>query len=91
VRFEWDPAKGASNLAKHGVSLEEAATVFGDRLATTVVDPDHSDEEERWLTTGLSQQGRILIVWHADQGCAVRLIGARRASREERRIYESGE
>jgi uncharacterized DUF497 family protein len=62
VRFEWDPEKAASNLAKHGVSFEEARTVFGDPLATTVPDPDHSGAEERWLTTGLSDQHHLLIV-----------------------------
>ena len=91
VRFEWDPEKSASNLAKHMVSFEEARTVFGDPLATTVVGPDHSGDEERWLTTGLSRQHRIVIVWHTDRGCTVRIIGARLATPNERRAYESGE
>ena len=91
MRFEWDPEKAAANLIKHGVSFEEASTVFGDRLATTVIDPDHSVDEERLLTTGLSNKGRLLIVWHTDQGEVIRIIGTRQATPKERRIYESGE
>lgn len=92
MRFEWDDEKAASNLAKHGVSFEEASTVFGDRLATTVIDQEHSgDDGDRWLTTGLSLQGRVVIVWHADHGCTVRIIGARLTTPSERRTYESGE
>lgn len=89
--FEWDDGKAISNFADHGVSFEEAVTVFGDPLATTVPDPDHSDEEERWLTTGVSSRQRTVIVWHTDRGESVRLIGAREASPRERRAYESGE
>lgn len=91
MRFEWDPEKAASNLEKHGVSFEEASTVFGDRLAISVLDPDRSVDEERWLTTGVSDQGHVLIVWHTNRGESVRIIGARRASPDERRTYESGE
>ena len=91
MRFEWDSDKAASNLAKHGVSFEEASTVFGDPLATTITDPDHSVGEERLLTTGLSTPGRVLIVWHTDREDVIRIIGAREATPHERRIYESGE
>lgn len=91
MRFEWDPEKAAANLAKHGVSFDEASTVFADRLATTVGDPDHSGDEERWLTTGLSDKGRFLIVWHTSRGEVIRIIGARQAAAKERRVYESGE
>lgn len=91
MRFEWDPEKAASNLAKHAVSFEEAISVFGDPLATTVSDPDHSASEERFLTTGLSTQQRVLIVWHTDREDVTRIIGAREATLRERRIYESGE
>ena len=91
MEIEWDPAKARANLAKHGISFEEAVTVFGDPLATTVPDTGHSVEEERFLTTGLSSGGRVLIVWHVDRGEATRLIGARQATRSERRTYESGE
>lgn len=91
MRFEWDPAKAAANLARHGVSFEEARTVFGDPLATTILDPDHSNGEERWLTTGLTDQRRLVIVWHTDLGDSVRIIGAREATPNERRTYESGQ
>jgi uncharacterized DUF497 family protein len=92
VRFEWDSEKAHANLAKHGVSFEDASTVFGDPLATTALDPDHSSgQEERWLTTGLSLGQRLVIVWHANRGDVVRIIGARQATPNERRTYESGE
>lgn len=91
MQFEWAPEKAASNLAKHNVSFEEASSVFGDRLATTIPDPDHSVEEERLLTTGLSNRQRVVVVWHSDRGEAIRIIGAREATPRERRTYESGE
>ena len=97
MRFEWDPDKATSNLAKHDVSFAEASSVFGDRLARTILDPDHTAErgEERWLTMGLSDQGRLLVVWHAEatagSDSVVRIIGARKATSSERRTYESGE
>lgn len=91
MRFEWDPQKAASNVLKHGVSFEEAQTVFGDPLATTVPDPDHSVDEERWLTTGQTNQEQLLIVAHVDRGETIRLINARQATANERRTYESGE
>ncbi len=91
MRFEWDPDKAAANLAKHGVSFDEASTVFGDPLATTVPDRDRSSREERFLTTGLSKQQRVVIVWHTDPEDVVRIIGARQATSRERRAYESGE
>lgn len=91
MRFEWDSDKAASNLAKHGVSFEEASTVFGDPLATTIADPDHAVGEQRFLTTGLSTQQRVVIVWHTDRQDVIRIIGARDATPRERRIYESGE
>jgi hypothetical protein len=91
VQFEWDPEKRASNEAKHGVSFEEATTVFGDPLATTILDPGHSEGEEHFLTTGLSDRQRVLIVWHTERGEKTRIIGAREATPHEGRIYESGE
>jgi uncharacterized DUF497 family protein len=91
VQFEWDPEKAASNLAKHGVSFDEASTVFGDPFATTVPDRDRWASEERLLTTGLSGRHRILIIWHTEQNDTVRIIGAREATPRERRTYESGE
>jgi len=91
VPYGWDPGKAISNFSKHGVSFEEAITVFGDPLAITILDPDHSIDEERWLTMGLSAQRRIVAVWHTNRGDSVRVIGARPATPQERRDYESGE
>jgi uncharacterized DUF497 family protein len=88
LKFEWDEAKARSNLAKHGVSFEEAASVFGDPLALTFPDPDHSLGEKRWLTFGVSQSGRLLVVAHTERGRAIRIISARKATRHERGIYE---
>jgi uncharacterized protein len=91
VEFEWDVAKAISNFIDHGVRFEEAQTVFGDPLATTVPDPDHSDDEDRWLTTGYTDRGRLAIVSHTNRGPAIRVIGARPVTASERRTYESGE
>jgi uncharacterized DUF497 family protein len=88
--FEWDPKKAAENLREHRVSFEEASTVFGDPLAITFPDPDHSVGERRFLTFGLSHEGRLLVVSHTDRRGKVRFISARRAVRGERRIYEEG-
>ncbi len=88
MEFEWDPDKAARNLAKHGVSFAEAATVFGDPMAVTFADPDHSDDEDRFLTFGNSDEGSLLIVSHTDREERTRIISARRATRKERRIYE---
>ena len=87
-RFEWDDAKAAANLRKHGVAFEDAASVFFDALAYTFDDPDHSVGEQRLLTFGLSQSGRLLAVVHAERGRAIRIISARRATRHERGVYE---
>ena len=91
MRFEWHPEKAAANLAKHGVSFDEASSVFGDALATTVPDSEHSVTEERFLTTGISNRQRVVIVWHTEHDDAIRIIGAREATPHERRTYESGE
>jgi len=91
VRFEWDPGKAQRNLARHGVSFDEAATVFGDSLAVTIHDPDHSQEEERFLTTGLSNRHRLIIVAHTEREDRVRIITARDVTPRERSQYESGE
>ena len=88
--FEWGPKKAAENHRKHRVSFEEASTVFGDPLAITFPDPDHSVGERRYLTFGLSHEGRLLVVNHTDRRGTVRLISARRALRGERRVYEEG-
>jgi hypothetical protein len=91
MEFEWDPDKAAKNLAKHGVSFHEAATVFGDALAITYFDPDHSDDEDRFLTFGHSNQGHVLVVSHTDRGDGTRIISARKATRKERKQYEEGQ
>jgi uncharacterized DUF497 family protein len=90
VRFEWDPKKAAANLKKHGVTFQEAATVFGDPLAITFDDPDHSEDEERHLTFGLSLQGRLIGVSHTERRDRARIINARLMESEERVIYEKG-
>jgi hypothetical protein len=88
MQFAWDEKKAANNLAKHGVSFEEAATVFGDPLSDTFDDPDHSAEERRFVIIGMSENGRMLIVAHTDDGKVVRLISAREPTRGEREFYE---
>lgn len=90
MRFQWDPQKAASNAKKHSVSFEEAITVFADPLAVTILDPDHSVSELRFLTIGQSRAYRLLVVSHTDRQGEVRLIGARLATRWETRSYESG-
>lgn len=89
--LEWDPDKAASNYTKHGVDFHEAGTVLDDPLSTTFPDPDHSLDEQRYLSVGSSLSGRILVVAHTDRGEAVRLISARPATPSERRFYEQGQ
>ena len=89
TEFEWDPEKAANNLAKHGVSFIEAATVFFDTLSVTIPDPLHSAEEDRFVITGLSNRRRTLVVVHADRGDRIRIISVRLASSGERKKYES--
>lgn len=90
MKFEWDPRKAALNLAKHGVSFEEATTAFRDPLSATAPDPDHSVGESRFITFGLSSKGRLLVVSHTERGETTRLISARLATKQERKIYEEG-
>jgi len=90
MHFEWDSAKAASNIRKHGVSFEEAVSVFYDALAATGTDPDHSVDEERFVTFGVSSTGRLLVVSHTEHEAAIRIISARAATPSERRIYEEG-
>ena len=89
--FEWDDSKAESNERKHGVSFTEAMTVLADPLSLTGYDPDHSDDEDRFITMGLSAAGRLLLVSHTDRGEKVRIISARKASWPERRDYEDGD
>jgi len=88
LSFEWDESKAKANLAKHGVSFEEASTVFGDPLALTIPDPAHSQVEDRWIVLGRSHQRKLLVVVHTERGDNIRIISARRASRRERKDYE---
>jgi len=88
MEFEWDEDKAVRNRAKHGVSFQDAATVFGDPLAVTYYDPDHSDDEDRFLTVGQSIGGEWLVVSHTDRGDCTRIISARRMTRRERKSYE---
>ena len=89
MRFAWDPNKERRNKRKHGVGFQEATTVFGDQLAVTVSDPDHSVGEERLVTVGQSSSGRLLVVCHVEQGDTIRIISARNASAHERQDYET--
>jgi uncharacterized DUF497 family protein len=93
LEFAWDPAKAASNLAKHGVAFAQAASVLADALALTVFDEAHSEFEERWFTLGMDSQGKLLAVSHTytatgPASARVRIISAREATRAERRQYE---
>jgi uncharacterized DUF497 family protein len=90
VDYEWDHEKGASNLEKHGVSFEEAATVFDDPLYVDFYDPDHSVDEHRYLIMGQSTAGRLLIVSYTETHRVVRVISAREVTAAERRAYEEG-
>ena len=92
LRFEWDDRKNAHNKRKHGISFEEAETVFFDEEALLIADPDHSLQEERFILLGLSSALRTLVVCHCyrQEGDVIRIISARRADRQEREEYESG-
>jgi len=93
VEFEWDTDKATSNLDKHGVRFAEAMTVFGDPLEVAIPDPDHSEEEFRFVSIGRSEQGRLLVVAYTEREARiflVFLINAREAAPKERRNYESG-
>lgn len=90
MKFEWDPSKAAANLAKHGITFDEGATIFLDRLALSGPDPDHSSGESRYISFGQSSLGRLLVVSHTYRPGRIRLISARRVSRAERKLYEEG-
>jgi uncharacterized DUF497 family protein len=87
--FEWDLKKSKTNLGKHGVSFEEASTVFKDPLSLTIDDPLHSKEEERLVIIGMSHNDDLLVVVHSERGDNIRIISARKASRKERNYYET--
>jgi hypothetical protein len=90
VHFEWGATKAAENLGKHGVSFDEATTVFRDPLATTALDLDGSFDEVRFITFGLSRRGYLLAIAHTDRGDTIRIISARRMTPAERKLYEEG-
>jgi len=88
MEFVWDPQKAEDNIAKHGISFSEAATAFGDPLAITYLDTDHSQDEDRYLTFGTTVNGSYVVVVHTDRSEKTRLISARRMTRRERTQYE---
>jgi uncharacterized DUF497 family protein len=88
LTFEWDSRKARSNVSKHGVSFDAAATVFGDARSLTIPDPDHSTAEQRQITMGQAFNGQIFVVVYTERGDNIRIISARRASRRERKFYE---
>jgi uncharacterized protein len=90
VSFEWDAEKAAENYHKHGVTFEEAVTVFYDLLSISIEDPDHSRDEQRYIDTGTSVNGRVLVVSYTERGINIRIISCREATRIERRQYEEG-
>lgn len=86
--FEWDPEKARLNLKKHGISFDEAATTFYDPFSATFDDPDHSEDEDRLITVGVSNKNRLLIIAHTERGSAVRIINERSATAHERKKHE---
>lgn len=86
-QFEWDYQKAERNMRKHGISFDEAVTVFSDPLALTFLDTDHSETEDRSRTYGISNQGRLLVVVHTDRRNHLRIISARKATRYEKNLY----
>ena len=91
LTFEWDTQKAESNIEKHGVSFEEASTVFRDSLSFTIDDPLHSMVEERMVQIGISHKNRLLVVVHTERMDNIRIISARKATKKERNNYESNE
>jgi len=90
--FEWDPRKAHDNRDKHGITFDEAATVFRDSKALSIFDPDHSETEDRWITMGISVKGRLLIVIHTfreenDDAITIRIISSRKATKRETKTY----
>ena len=91
IIFEWDEKKADQNIRKHSVSFEEAATVFGDPFSITICDPLHSKDEDRFVILGMSNKNRLLVVVHTERGDKIRIISARKATKKEKRQYESNE
>ena len=88
IEFEWNSKKDRANLKKHGVSFEEAKTIFNDPHVITFHDPDHSEMENRFLSAGVSEKGRFLTISHTDRDEKVRIINARRTTKKEKSAYE---
>jgi hypothetical protein len=91
IQFEWDEAKAKNNLEKHGVSFDDGATIFNDPLIATIPDPDHSADEQRFISMGVSIQRHLLIVVHTERGERTRLISCRKATPAERKTYENAQ
>ncbi len=91
LTFEWDEDKSRQNVEKHGVTFDEAKTVFNDPFAITIADPDHSYQEDRYVDIGLSSKERVLVLWYTEREENIRIIGCRKATPSERRIYEERE
>jgi uncharacterized DUF497 family protein len=90
MEFEWDQEKAQSNLVKHGVSFEEAQTVFDDPLYVDFYDPDHSENENRYIIIGTSSVGNILLVFYTERGDIIRIISARQVTKQELKAYQEG-
>lgn len=90
LQFEWDSKKARANERKHGITFEEASTIFDDPLSITIHDPAHSIGEDRFITVGTSVTGRLIVVVHTEHGDTIRIISARNATRNEKRQYEQG-
>lgn len=90
LQFEWDSRKAESNKKKHGTTFEEASMIFGDPLSITIPDPLHSTHEDRYVTVGTSIDNKLLVAMHTNRGNTIRIVSARKATRNERRQYEQG-
>jgi uncharacterized DUF497 family protein len=88
AQFEWDPKKAKANLSKHDISFEEASTIFDDPMFITFLDNEHSIDEERYITIGLSSKARLLMVAHAERNNRIRIISARKATKYEEKYYQ---
>ena len=88
--FEWHEEKAKANLKKHRVGFDEATTVFSDPLSITIIDPEHSVDEQRYIDIGSSDKSRVLVVVYTEQGVNIRIISCRKATSSERRLYEEG-
>ena len=86
--FEWDPEKAEKNLLKHDVHFDEASSIFTDSMFITFLDEEHSTNEERYITIGLSNKGRLLLVAHAEKNDRIRIISARRVTKNEEKFYQ---